>query len=143
MNKSQIMLVNAMYLYVTPQLMQVTAVFSGMEEVLENAMNNFISIIKDDTVPVDLSTIFDSELDGFVDDIDHLGNRIISDIYRVNSIKIRLIRQELTRIQPAIVLSVIGEHMKIIAALNTRDPVRAQAALGEHLENSRKRALRI
>lgn len=75
--------------------------------------------------------------------IDHLKNQIISDVYRVNSIKIRLIRQELIRIQPEIVLSVIGDHMKIIRALNTRDPAQAQAALREHLEKSRKRALNI
>ncbi len=75
--------------------------------------------------------------------IDHLNNRIISDIYRVNSIKIRLIRQELTRIQPEIVISVIGDHMKIIEALNTRDPEKAKRALCEHLENSRNRALQI
>ncbi len=75
--------------------------------------------------------------------IDHLKNRIISDIYRVNSIKIRLIRQELTRIQPEIVLSVIGEHMKIIEALNTRDPEKAMFAICEHLEKSRNRALQI
>ncbi len=75
--------------------------------------------------------------------IDHLNNQIISDIYRVNSIKIRLIRQELIRIQPEIVLSVIGDHMKIIHALNTRDPEQAKTALARHLERSRTRALNI
>lgn len=75
--------------------------------------------------------------------IDHLQNRIISDIYRVNSIKIRLIRQELIRIQPEIVLSVIGDHLKIITALSAKDPTKAKAALSEHLENSRRRALKI
>jgi len=74
--------------------------------------------------------------------IDHLQNQIISDIYRVNSIKIRMIRQELIRIQPEIVLSVIGDHLKIIAALNTKDPAKAKVVLGEHLENSRRRALK-
>lgn len=73
--------------------------------------------------------------------IDHLQNKLVSDVYRVNTIKIRLIRQELTRIVPDIVLSVIGEHMKIIAALNTRDPEQAKAALGAHIEGSRVRAL--
>ncbi len=75
--------------------------------------------------------------------IDHLQNRIISDIYRVNSIKIRLIRQELTRIQPEIVISVISDHMKIIEALNSRDADKARAALAEHLEKSRRRALNM
>lgn len=75
--------------------------------------------------------------------VDHLQNKIISDIYRVNSIKIRLIRQELIRIQPEIVLSVIGVHLEIIEALNTKDPARARAALAAHLETSRTRALRL
>ncbi|MBL4890945.1 MAG: GntR family transcriptional regulator [Rhizobiaceae bacterium] len=75
--------------------------------------------------------------------IDHLQNKIISDIYRVNSIKIRLIRQELSRIQPEIVLSVIGIHMEIIEHLNAKDPVKAKAALGEHIKMSEKRALRL
>ncbi len=75
--------------------------------------------------------------------IDHLQNKIISDVYRVNAIKIRLIRQELIALQSDIVLSVIGDHMKIIHALNSRDPLMAQQALREHLENSRRRALKI
>ncbi len=74
--------------------------------------------------------------------IEHLQNQIISDVYRVNSIKIRLIRQELSRIQPQIVLSVMASHMKIIDALNTRDPDKARAALAAHLDESRRRALR-
>jgi DNA-binding GntR family transcriptional regulator len=73
--------------------------------------------------------------------IDHLQNQILSDVYRVNTIKIRLIRQELTRIVPTIVLSVIDEHMKIISALNTGDPEKARAALGAHIESSKARAL--
>ena len=75
--------------------------------------------------------------------VDHLQNKIISDIYRVNSIKIRLIRQELIRIQPEIVLSVIGDHLEIIKALNTKDPAKAKAALAAHLKASRARALRL
>ncbi|PCH68391.1 MAG: GntR family transcriptional regulator [Rhodobacteraceae bacterium] len=73
--------------------------------------------------------------------IEHLQNQIISDVYRVNSIKIRLIRQELSRIQPKIVLSVMASHMTIIEALNTRDPDKAKAALAAHLDESRRRAL--
>ena len=75
--------------------------------------------------------------------IDHMQNKIISDIYRVNSIKIRLIRQELSRIQPEIVLSVIGIHMKIIEHLNAKDSEKAKAALSEHIKTSEKRALRM
>lgn len=75
--------------------------------------------------------------------IDHLQNKIISDIYRVNSIKIRLIRQELARINPEIVMDVMKEHLKIIAALNTKDPAKAKEALSEHILKSRDRALKV
>lgn len=75
--------------------------------------------------------------------IDHLDNKIISDIYRVNSIKIRLIRQELIRIQPKILVSVISDHIKIIDALDTKEPAVARTALAEHLNKSRSRATQI
>lgn len=75
--------------------------------------------------------------------IDHLQNPIISDIYRVNSIKIRLIRQELAWIRPELLVSVFAEHMAIIAALKSRDPDKAEVALAKHLTNSRNRALQL
>ncbi len=75
--------------------------------------------------------------------IDFLGNKIISDIYRVNSIKIRLIRQERTRLMPELLVSVIGEHMRIIEALESRDPAASAAALTRHIEGARSRALQM
>ena len=75
------------------------------------------------------------------DIVDFLHNEIISNAYRVNSIKIRLIRQEQTRIDARLVVPVMEEHLKIIAALRTRDPDRAAAAIGEHIASARNRAL--
>jgi len=73
--------------------------------------------------------------------VDALGNGIISNAYRVNSIKIRLIRQEQTRLDATLVVPVMQEHLKIIAALRTRDPARAAAAIGDHITAARNRAL--
>jgi DNA-binding GntR family transcriptional regulator len=73
--------------------------------------------------------------------IDALGNELISDIYRVNSIKIRLIRQRETRIEPEIVSSVMQEHMPIIDAIETRDVAAAVSAMDAHIESARQRAL--
>lgn len=73
--------------------------------------------------------------------IDALGNEIISNAYRVNSVKIRLIRQRETRMLPTLVLSVMKEHLRIIDALETRDPGRAVQALGDHIGNAKNRAL--
>jgi DNA-binding GntR family transcriptional regulator len=75
--------------------------------------------------------------------VDALGNEIISNYYRVNSLKIRLIRQAQTRIDAALVVPVMDEHLAVIAVLRTRDPVRAAAAMAAHIERARNRALGV
>lgn len=75
--------------------------------------------------------------------IDGIGNQLVSQIYRVNSIKIRLIRQEQTRMLPDLLPSVMAEHMPIIEALLTRDRERAVQALCDHIASARARALSL
>jgi DNA-binding GntR family transcriptional regulator len=73
--------------------------------------------------------------------IDHLGNDIISKAYRVNWIKIRLIRHNETGLLPELVMPVMQEHLAVVAGLEKRDPERASAALSAHITGSRDRAL--
>ncbi len=73
--------------------------------------------------------------------IDALGNEIISNAYRVNAIKIRLIRQEYTRLAPQLVVPVMTEHLGIVEAFEARDPARAANAIEAHITRSRNRAL--
>ena len=75
--------------------------------------------------------------------IDALGNELVSGIYRTNLIKMRLIRNEDTRMLPELAVSVMDEHLAIIDALARRDPERARAALEAHLESAKKRVIRI
>jgi DNA-binding GntR family transcriptional regulator len=75
--------------------------------------------------------------------VDFLNNEIISSAYRVNSIKIRLIRQEQTRIHESLVVPVMQEHLGVIKAFETRDPIRAADAIGAHIANARNRAMRL
>jgi DNA-binding GntR family transcriptional regulator len=75
--------------------------------------------------------------------VDFLDNEIISSAYRVNSIKIRLIRQEQTRIDESLVVPVMQEHLGVIKAFETRDPIRAADAIGAHIVNARNRAMRL
>lgn len=70
-----------------------------------------------------------------------LGNAIIADAYRVNSIKVRLIRQEQTLLSEALVPSVMQEHMAIIETMETRDPSQSVAAMEAHINSARNRAL--
>ena len=53
--------------------------------------------------------------------IDRLDNEIISNAYRVNSLKIRLIIFERVRLLPELVVSVMYEHLPVIEALRRRD----------------------
>jgi DNA-binding GntR family transcriptional regulator len=73
--------------------------------------------------------------------IDHLGNDILSKAYRVNWIKIRLIRHNETGLLPHLLVRVMDEHLAVIDGLERRDPEAARAALSRHIEGSRDRAL--
>jgi len=72
--------------------------------------------------------------------IDALGNEIISKTYRVNSIKIRLIRDAATRID-ALVIPVMEEHLRIVERMLARDAAGAEAAMAAHIQHARNRAL--
>lgn len=71
--------------------------------------------------------------------IDALGNKIITQAHRVNSIKIRLIRQELCRID-GLVAPVMEEHLKIIDAIAARNRAAAVEALAGHILDAQRRA---
>jgi DNA-binding GntR family transcriptional regulator len=75
--------------------------------------------------------------------IDELNNDIISKAYRVNWIKVRLIRQSETSLDEDLVIPVMHEHMAIIAAMKRRDPTAAVQAAVAHIMNARARALRL
>ena len=94
--------------------------------------------------PIDRALISDAEK---VDQslhhavIDHLGNAIISEAYRVNWIKVHLTRNYETRLLPHIVVSVMQDHLKVVEAMARRDAEGAVAAMTEHINNARNRAM--
>jgi len=75
--------------------------------------------------------------------IDHLGNDIISKAFRVNWIKIKLIRRNETRLYAELVIPVFRDHMKVIEAIERRDAGGAVAAMTAHIEMSRRRAIEM
>jgi len=75
--------------------------------------------------------------------VDALGNEIISGIYRVNSLRIRLIRLDRVTLDADALVPAMQEHLALIAALRTRDPKLAIDAIDEHLTSARHRALGI
>ena len=70
-------------------------------------------------------------------------NDIISKAFRVNWIKVKLIRQCQTRLEEALILPVMTDHMAIIEAVAARDAERATEAMAIHIGNARNRALEI
>ncbi|MEZ2218258.1 GntR family transcriptional regulator [Rhizobium sp. RCC_161_2] len=74
--------------------------------------------------------------------IDALGNTIISNAYRVNSIKMRLISQDRFRINGH-VGPVMVEHIKVLEAIQRRSVEDAVASLVSHINGARDRALKI
>ncbi len=75
--------------------------------------------------------------------IDALGNEIVSSIHRVNSLRIRLIRLDRVTLSSDSLLPAMEEHLALLAALRTRDPARAVAAMEAHLTHARSRALGV
>jgi DNA-binding GntR family transcriptional regulator len=75
--------------------------------------------------------------------VDGMRNGIIANAYRVNWIKIRLIRLAETRLYVPMIPAVMGEHMRIIEAVERRDEAGAVTALSDHIETARRRALGI
>ena len=73
--------------------------------------------------------------------VDAMGNGIVSNAWRVNQLKIRLIRQTETRLDADLVAPVMRVHLGVIDAIATRDPRRAAEAIEEHIRASRDRAL--
>jgi DNA-binding GntR family transcriptional regulator len=74
--------------------------------------------------------------------IDALGNSIISNAYRVNSIKMRLINQERFRIDGRVV-PVMAEHLNVLEAIERRSVEEAVERLVAHIRNARDRALAV
>ncbi|MFO1314868.1 MAG: GntR family transcriptional regulator [Burkholderiales bacterium] len=73
--------------------------------------------------------------------VDALGNEIVSAIYRVNSLRIRLIRLDRVTLTAESLQPAMDEHLALIAALRTRVPAHAVAAIDAHITHARNRAL--
>jgi DNA-binding GntR family transcriptional regulator len=73
--------------------------------------------------------------------VDALGNDLVSQTYRVNSLRVRLIRLEGSMITPDIVVPVMQEHLWFIDALKRRDPQAVARRITHHIESARLRVL--
>ena len=73
--------------------------------------------------------------------VDALGNELVSEIYRVNSLRVRLIKLEHSVITPARLIPAMQEHLLFIDALQKRDSPRAIELLMAHIHSARERVI--
>jgi len=73
--------------------------------------------------------------------VDAMGNEILSEIYRANSLHVRMIRLDAQQVRRHRVVPAMEEHLKFIALLRARDEAGAVQAMQEHVEQSRQRVL--
>jgi len=75
--------------------------------------------------------------------IESLDNEIITNIYRVNSVKIRLIRLERVLLTPSVLLPAMREHLLIIEAMRARNTQEVVQALENHLSSALRRVMGV
>ena len=73
--------------------------------------------------------------------IDALGNALISQSYRVNSLRVRLIKLESSLLSPDALLPAMEEHLWFIDALKGRNAPQVAARLTHHIESAHRRVL--
>jgi DNA-binding GntR family transcriptional regulator len=75
--------------------------------------------------------------------VDFLGNQLMSEIHRVNAIRIRMMMPDRVTLSEATLPPAIAEHVAIVGAIAARDAADAAAKLRAHLASARRRALGI
>lgn len=73
--------------------------------------------------------------------IDALGNDLISDTYRINSLRVRLIKFEKSSMAADILLAAVQEHLWFIEAMLQRDVNAVAQRLSHHIESAHRRVL--
>ena len=94
--------------------------------------------------PIDAALLTDAQtVDWGLHDlmIDALGNSLISEMYRVNSLRVRLIRLERAMLSEDALLPAMEEHLWFIEALKRRDGPQVAARLAHHIESAHRRVL--
>jgi DNA-binding GntR family transcriptional regulator len=94
--------------------------------------------------PIDSALLTDAQtVDWGLHDlmIDALGNALISEMYRVNSLRVRLIRLDRAMLSEDALLPAMEEHLWFIDALERRDAGEATARLTHHIESAHRRVL--
>jgi DNA-binding GntR family transcriptional regulator len=73
--------------------------------------------------------------------IDALGNELISEAYRINSLRVRLIKLEGSTLSPDVLIPAMEEHLWFIDALKRREAQAVVERLSHHIQSAHRRVL--
>jgi DNA-binding GntR family transcriptional regulator len=73
--------------------------------------------------------------------VDTIGNEILSEIYRVNSLHVRLIKYDAVSMRPVQVVPAMREHLEFLNALKSGDSEGALNKMMSHIEQSKHRVI--
>lgn len=73
--------------------------------------------------------------------VDTLGNELISQAYRINSLRVRLIRLEGSTLSADVLVPAMEEHLWFIDALKKRDAAAVIERLNHHIDSAHRRVL--
>ena len=73
--------------------------------------------------------------------VDALGNELISEIYRINSLRVRLIKLEGSTLSPKVLIPAMEEHLWFLDAVKRRDAPAVLERLAHHIESAHRRVL--
>ena len=73
--------------------------------------------------------------------IDALGNGLIAEIYRINSLRVRLIKLEVSNLHSGHPVPAMEEHLWFIDALKRRDEAAVVERLRHHIDSAHRRVL--
>jgi DNA-binding GntR family transcriptional regulator len=73
--------------------------------------------------------------------IDALGNGLIAEIYRINSLRVRLIKLEVSTLYASHPVPAMEEHLWFIDALKRRDEAAVVERLHHHIDSAHRRVL--
>jgi DNA-binding GntR family transcriptional regulator len=73
--------------------------------------------------------------------IDRLGNELVSGVYRINSLRVRLIKLEGSMLSGDVLLPAFEEHLWFIDALKRRDRDAVARRIAHHIESAHRRVL--
>ncbi|MFC7738652.1 GntR family transcriptional regulator [Roseomonas sp. GCM10028921] len=75
--------------------------------------------------------------------VDAIGNEILSEIYRVNSLHVRLIRFDAEALRPMQVVPAMREHLAVLQSLAEGRPDEALDRMMAHIGSSKRRVIEV